>query len=874
VAPSIIEKYELILAADPRSRVFVELARALVERGDHARAVEVCRLGLEHHPTSILGRVTWGRALLLAGDARAAQDQLEIAIGIDPANPYAYNLVGEALVRAGLCREALPILTRAVELQPADPKARAALDEARRRAGGGTVTSMPALVAPATGPVGAAAPGPSATPAPAPTAVPTPARAAPPPAGGATRLDLRAVMTPAAAAGPPGEPGPTGPEIEHTDRFMPAEPSRDADRTEELTLKLSLGPLEEEDEEEDEEEQVSLGILDEVEDEPPPGAPAEAAPAAPPAPPPALQRAGKRGPPGPRTLLTMIPPGGPGPAPGAAPAVAPPAATDAADATRVALAYEQELREKAAQAEAQAPQPSRRGRTAVVAAALLAVVGAAAGAYFYVDGKARTQAAQGVVALSRAGLARDTKASLEEAAKVLAATLERPPSGADLRGQLASLQAQVAALLAYEHGDAAQRELARRLADDAAAGDGGLVARLLLAERPADRAVAEATVLASRPGDAPLLQRLAGQLLVARGEVESGRGRLRIAAESKPPLLGALTDLADSYLVAGDPEAALPLYEQAIAAHATHPRAVLGAAEARLALDRPIDGSRQELLAVENDAGSRPPLQSRLRWELTYARVLARSGDALAASRRLTLAAGALGESAALEGARAGLLLDARAFEQAEEAAARAVRLDPRSAELRVTLARARLGLHRHAAALSALQGVDGRGVWLVRGVALAETGQYAQARAALEKTARGGKLTPEAATWFALCELGQGRTEQALALLEKLAAARSADALVLAAHGRALAAARRFDEAEAACRRAVERDGGSPEGPLCLGRVLLAAGKAEAAVEPLTRAVALDRNDPEASRLLAAARAPRPPPPKKAPVKPVFRKR
>ncbi|HEX9052689.1 MAG TPA: tetratricopeptide repeat protein, partial [Anaeromyxobacter sp.] len=150
---SIVEKYEQILAADPRSRIFVELAKALVDRGDHARAVEVCRRGLEHHPSSILGRVIWGRALLEAGDTKGAADQFEIAIALEPSSPYAFNLVGEALLKKGLHREALPVLARAVELQPADPRVKGWLDEARRRA-----TSEP----------GGAAPGPATRPEPEP----------------------------------------------------------------------------------------------------------------------------------------------------------------------------------------------------------------------------------------------------------------------------------------------------------------------------------------------------------------------------------------------------------------------------------------------------------------------------------------------------------------------------------------------------------------------------------------------------------------------------------------------------------------------------------------------------------------------------------
>jgi tetratricopeptide (TPR) repeat protein len=189
-----------------------------------------------------------------------------------------------------------------------------------------------------------------------------------------------------------------------------------------------------------------------------------------------------------------------------------------------------------------------------------------------------------------------------------------------------------------------------------------------------------------------------------------------------------------------------------------------------------------------------------------------------------------------------------------------------------VTLARARIGLHRYQGALQALQGVDGRQVWLARAIALHGLGQYAQARAALEKTVRSGRMPAEAATWYALGDLAVGRADAAVALLDKLAAARTAGAPVHAAHGRALLAAKRPADAEAACRRAVSIGPKLPEGHLCLGKVLLAAGKTDDAAAALEVAVALDRLDPEAARLLAAARAPKAgakkPAPAKAPAK------
>src|SRR4051812_15053862 len=110
---SLVEKYEQILSQDPASTVFVELAKAFIERGDHARAIEVCQQGLSHHPKSVSGRVLWGKALINLGKASEAMNQFDVAVNIDRENPHAYNLISEVLLRKGLYRSALPILRKA-----------------------------------------------------------------------------------------------------------------------------------------------------------------------------------------------------------------------------------------------------------------------------------------------------------------------------------------------------------------------------------------------------------------------------------------------------------------------------------------------------------------------------------------------------------------------------------------------------------------------------------------------------------------------------------------------------------------------------------------------------------------------------------------
>ena len=826
MAPSVIEKYELILAADPRSRIFVELARALLAAGDSRRATEVCRAGLEHHPKSILGRITWGRALLAAGDAKGAHDQFDIAIGIDPGVPYAYNLVGDVLLAAGLFKEALPVLSRAVELQPADVSARTRLDEARRKASGGTAPAIPAAATPA-----------AAGPAPAPA--------------GPTRSAVAAASAPLPAPGPaPAQPPPAAPAVlPPADGVHPSEAT-----TEEMTLRMAFEPLPEEAEQKR---------------RPPAPKPPAQPPAEPPAKAPETREAPakKTGVVGPRTLLGIIPESGP------EPVKTPVAVVDHAEVARAASDYEHELRAKAAHAEAQETAPSKRGRI-IALVAVVAVLGGAAGTFAWFRAKSRAEELERTLREARIGLARDTKGSLTVAAEVLA----KVRTGAPRDPRLLSLVAQVDGVLAADHGAAAARTLAQELTDPAVAGDGALAARWLLAGNAADKAEA-AKALITPPAGAtlePMLHRLAGEVLLARGELDAGRVRLEKAAAASPPLLGALASLGDSYLKAGDAERALAYYEAAIKAHATHPRSVIGAAEARLALSRSLEVSLKELSAVEHDAASPPPVGERLRFELAFARVLAGVGEVSGGAQRLVLAAGALGDSSRLESTRAGLLLGARRYEEAEVAAAKAVRLDPKAVEYRLLLARARNGAHHHAAALQALEGQEGRGVWLERGIASHLLGKQEQARDALERTIRDGKMPADAAVWYARSDVALGHAGRAVTLLTRLTAAPGASALAQASLGEALLAAKRPADAEVACKAAVARDDKAPEGHRCLGKVLLAGGHAALALPPLERAVALDPADPEAKRLLAQARPagqPKPAAPKAAPAKAPIKK-
>lgn len=132
-----VEKYEQMLAQDPASTVFVELARAYLDRGENDRAIATCQQGVVHHPNSVVGRVLWGKALINTGKAADAMKQFDLAVNIDRDNPHAYNLIGEALLRKGLYRSALPILRRAAALQPNDGRIAQWLEQTKQALAGG-----------------------------------------------------------------------------------------------------------------------------------------------------------------------------------------------------------------------------------------------------------------------------------------------------------------------------------------------------------------------------------------------------------------------------------------------------------------------------------------------------------------------------------------------------------------------------------------------------------------------------------------------------------------------------------------------------------------------------------------------------------------
>src|SRR5688572_7778603 len=86
---------------DPASIAFAQLAEEYRRAGQHAEAIEVCRVGLVVHPGYLSARVTLARSLVEMGDLDAAQAELERVLSQAPDNLVAIRGLADLSYRRG-----------------------------------------------------------------------------------------------------------------------------------------------------------------------------------------------------------------------------------------------------------------------------------------------------------------------------------------------------------------------------------------------------------------------------------------------------------------------------------------------------------------------------------------------------------------------------------------------------------------------------------------------------------------------------------------------------------------------------------------------------------------------------------------------------
>lgn len=889
MAGSRLEEYQRQLEADPASAIFVELARELLVEGQAREAADVCLAGLVHHPDLAEARILCGRALLRLGRATDARAQFEAVLARNPRDPEVHATIGEALLERGLQRSAVQLIKKALSLDPADPRLQALL--ARAESGG--VTAPRTAVVPPPMPHKPAPPAPK----PAPAAVPVvrfDAKPQQPAADAAVLLAAAEALEAGAPFVPPGDQGAEPWEIaiaraaeevaaesavsqsletsaeaggERDAEPTAAEPARPQAENEtefgapsihtEPTIIDPLGapePPAGDDPFEAERTPVDPFLATEPAADAP--APAEEPPASEeeeegasgppplraPAPPP-LRRGDK--PQGSTAALVDALLGTlPAPPPAAATDTQQPADTGAIveEAANVAAAYERELRERLAAEQARPPSWLRRHRLALGLGLLLtSFAGAGVAAYQYRRDATHAEDVARYTAAARNGLLRDTFAAYQASLTALDEVLDREPHNATAR----ALKAHVLAVLSTRFGvdDADPKEAAALLgaAEKTAEPEVALATRLLLADAATRPSIEEEVLAVPFDRAGATVHSLAGAIHLARGEEPRAIERFNAAIAAVPGHVPTLVRVAEHYRARREYTEALRYDRLALAVVEDHPLALLGAAEAQLAIAHD-EATLQEALA---SLGRMPleafPAAHRDRYVLAKARLLAgveKREQALAELEPLR-------ERAARDESLLAQLANAYLAAGAPDRAVELFRVDAIKEStplaVREAWARALLARERFRAVTLVPARKDDRSIHLLQGIAWLQLGDRGRARTALRRTAtrQAGKMPADAVVYLGLADLRDGQVEKARKNLERLGTGPRARTAGRWAWAEVLVRDGRLAEAETVLREAVATDRESVETRCALGRLLLERGDTDGARRFLAQAIA-----------------------------------
>jgi tetratricopeptide (TPR) repeat protein len=796
MAKSLVDKYEQILAQDPASTAFVELAKALIDKDDHARAIDVCRQGLAHHPQSVVARVLWGKALINLGRPAEAMGQFDQAIAIDRENPHAYNLISEVLLHKRLYRSALPLLRKAVVLQPNDGRLRSWLEQTQAALNGGPAPVLTGNEA-SNGAEHSEAFGGSngvehtgdAFTAPAPQIPIDDPFAAMPAAerNGASLHPEIPVLTPASTNGvsasasyAAGLPGPAEQPAFPTPPAPPPPPKRNS----------------------------GTGLLADLPDE------EELAPA-------------------PEAPKVEIP-------------------THHVEA--IAQNYEKELRAKLAETTEKKKKTFIARHWVKLAAATVGLVAVVVGGLIY----ARTVTVnrgsiQDALVEAKKSVALDTRAGYATAVEALGRAVRMDEGSVEAW----ALSGYAHALAFAEHG---RKDADRAAAEAALAKPGvkEQFASLMVAARwyltdPASRDERDKDIVAGTSPDAELNE-LAGRILLARRDHKAALQRFQTALGKQPNNVRVLVALGDYYRSSGDYRKALEFYATAEEISPAQPLRVLGMAESRLELGLDLPAA---LAAVEGLAEDVLPEELKVRRALARGRLLTATGEPAKAVEVLTDASARFPSAAlplhmALGSAqrRAGRMADAeRSFEAV-------LKLEASNEEARDLLGRVLIERDRARDAVTRIAADPGsRKVSLMRGVAYSRMKDWKKARAEFARTQVKGRFPVEAVTHLAIADAAQARGAKAQAVLMKILALskKKPRGEILVALGELHLANGELDKAKTLLGQAA-KEPEDVEAACAYGRLLLRTGATEAALEPLQRAASRNDSHLEAHEALARA--------------------
>lgn len=123
LSPEFIERYQLILEKDPKSKLFAPLAEAYRKMNLHEEAERLCKDGIKNHPHFPSGHVVYAKVLLDKGDRNTALIHLKMATDLSPENILAQRLLANTFLEMRQPKEALRAYKMVLLLNPTDETA-------------------------------------------------------------------------------------------------------------------------------------------------------------------------------------------------------------------------------------------------------------------------------------------------------------------------------------------------------------------------------------------------------------------------------------------------------------------------------------------------------------------------------------------------------------------------------------------------------------------------------------------------------------------------------------------------------------------------------------------------------------------------------
>ena len=119
-----LKKLAKICAQNPASILFARLADGLLQQGDVARALAVCRTGVRYRPSYVAGQVVMGKCYLAAGQCEEARLAFEKVLQLDADHLVARWHLGHIALQQGRGDLALEHFESARARDPFGPELR------------------------------------------------------------------------------------------------------------------------------------------------------------------------------------------------------------------------------------------------------------------------------------------------------------------------------------------------------------------------------------------------------------------------------------------------------------------------------------------------------------------------------------------------------------------------------------------------------------------------------------------------------------------------------------------------------------------------------------------------------------------------------